>query len=127
MSSMNKQRVIVTRLGIDLLRGGAQNILGEPDFGAALETQVITMAVSLGHLEGRPMTATKVSGFVGIPRTTVLRKLAALVAVGMFQRTSRGAYVFTPAAQDRQEVRDFMTQAISLIHRASAELSKMDG
>lgn len=123
---MNAQRVIVTRLGIDLLRGGSQNILGEPDFGSALETQVITMAVSLGQLEGRPMSASKIAGYVGIPRTTVLRKLQALVAAGLVVRGTRGAYAFGPAAIDRPQVLQFITGAIRLIHRASAELSKLD-
>jgi hypothetical protein len=49
------------------------------NFGASLGGLFVYAAVVLGHAEGRYMTATKISLFLDIPRTTVLRRLDELI------------------------------------------------
>jgi hypothetical protein len=46
--------------------------------GASLEEMFVCFAVHIGTAEDRPMSATKIAGFLGVPRTNVLRALAAL-------------------------------------------------
>lgn len=119
-------RIIVTRLGLDLLRGASVNILQEKNFGSILETQIITMAVALGQMEDKPIPTSKLAEYVGIPRSTVTRKLQMLEASGMMERTAHGAYAFTAAHLNRPQVWEFIDHAAQLIHSASKRLSKLD-
>lgn len=121
-----QKRIIVTRLGLDLLRGASANILGEPEFGSAMETQVITMAVALGQLEHRAMSTSKLAEYVGIPRATVTRKLQMLEARGVLERNRVGAYIFTDSEMKRPQVWAFIDSAARLIHTAAFGLSKLD-
>src|SRR5215469_8560244 len=43
---------------------------------------LVGAAVLIGHLEGRPMTASKLAHFVSLPRTTVLRRVDDLIELG---------------------------------------------
>jgi DNA-binding IclR family transcriptional regulator len=44
---------------------------------------LVACAVVVGHAERRPMNATKISLYVDLPRTTVLRKLEQLIEHGV--------------------------------------------
>lgn len=123
---MVKTRLIVAHLAVDLLRTWSMQIRGDDKFGADLDASVIVMAIVIGHLEQRPMSASKISEYIGIPRTTVLRKLQALQVDGMIARTSGAEFVIAANEVNRPERLSFARNAAKLIHRASRELSKMD-
>jgi hypothetical protein len=89
--------------------------LGER-LAADVEAVLIAAAVAIGHTERRPMTASKIAHFLGMPRTTVLRKLAELDARGVVCR--RGTrYFLTPAR---------LTRAGSHIRRAMKVIRDFD-
>jgi excisionase family DNA binding protein len=63
--------------------------VNEP-FGTRVETLFIAACVALGDLEGKPFCASKVAAYLGVPRTTVNRKLEKLgKAGGLVYRTGR--------------------------------------
>jgi hypothetical protein len=64
----------------------------DPDANLAL----VAVAVMLGHSEGHPMTASQLASYLQMPRTSVLRRLDALLALGLIQRI-RGKYYLEPA------------------------------
>jgi DNA-binding IclR family transcriptional regulator len=47
----------------------------------------------IGHLEGRPFTASKLAAYLDCPRTSVLRRLQALIDMGSIERRGSRYYV----------------------------------
>ncbi|HDR9482819.1 TPA: hypothetical protein QDC20_003636 [Burkholderia aenigmatica] len=47
------------------------------------------------------MTAFKPADFIGMPRATVIRRLAAMARSGLVERDSRRRYVLTPEGRRR--------------------------
>jgi len=43
-------------------------------FGARLETFFIGLCVAMGDIEGKPLSVAKITGYMGVPRTTVIRR-----------------------------------------------------
>lgn len=64
------------------------------NFGADVDAIFIACAVQIGHSEKRPMSATKIAHYLGIPRTTVLRKLDTLIQLNIVERV-RHVYFIT--------------------------------
>jgi hypothetical protein len=92
--------------------------------GASLEEMFVCFAVHIGTAEDRPMSASKIAGFLGIPRTNVLRAVAGLkkrkiiYQIGNVYLTNveRLAERITSSLRERQ---------IRTIARANADLSKL--
>jgi hypothetical protein len=83
----------------------------------------IQAIIALGHLEGRPLNASNISDYLGIPRTTVIRKLRWLIEEGFIEQKDRTYYLAPKYMNLPDEV---YTKLFDAIHRLSAELSKID-
>lgn len=111
---------------IDMMRGAYTAYFDDDNLASNSDLLLLCMAVGVGQMEGKPMSALKLAQYIGMPRPTAMRKLAELQALGLIQRPTRSKYTFgileTPspvharviAALDRR-VRD-----------ASTELSRLD-
>jgi hypothetical protein len=69
------------RLFVELsreMRAGVFARNRRPDWGGYTSV-LVTCAVGIGHADGRAMNATKISHFLDVPRTTVLRNLRRLI------------------------------------------------
>jgi hypothetical protein len=111
------ERRAIGRLFIELNRVMARAVGGRTDSGLLL----VASAVVVGHAEGAPMSALKIAHYVELPRTTVLRKLEALEALGMIER--RGTtYVITREHAINTGV---FTEGLRLIRAAERELQGM--
>jgi DNA-binding IclR family transcriptional regulator len=73
-------------------------------------------------LEGRPFNASNISDYLGIPRTTVIRKLRWLMQEGSIEQKGRTYYVAPKYMNLSDEV---YTKLFDAIHRLNAELSKI--
>jgi hypothetical protein len=62
-------------------------------FGAHFEAWFVLAAIAIGDFEGRPMSATKISAYLEMPRTTVLRKLSLLRNWGLIYEVKRHFYL----------------------------------
>lgn len=58
-------------------------------------TALVAVAVMLGHAEGRPLNASQIAKRIRMPRTTVLRRLEALIKGGLIKRIN-GKYYLEP-------------------------------
>ena len=126
MPNRRKQGLMtVARLLLDMFRVSAERINVGKGAAEALEIRTIMFAVMLGHLESRPMSALKVSNYIGVPRATVTRKLQALCDLGHVMRDERGLYLVTSSYLGRAELTQYLKRTAQLIHKASSELSKM--
>ena len=100
----------------------AADIGHQERYGAQVDDLLIRAAVYLGTVEGRPMTATKLATYVGIPRPTVLRRLRALEKRRIVERNVRTWC--TPAKlTKRREQQDFGV-VIRLIRAACDRLQR---
>lgn len=103
------KRYYLARLWVELTRQLHKTIAPDlqPKFGSRTGILLIDSAVFMATVEGRPMTATRLSTFVGIPRPTVDRHLRALCRNGTIERA--GQVYLTSAKQldriDRQNYR----------------------
>ena len=72
------QTLIVTNMLVDCMRTAHAAAYSYKHIGASFEDMFVSFAVLIGTAEARPMSATKIAGFLGLPRTNVLRSLAKL-------------------------------------------------
>lgn len=96
---------------------------GRVDFDAA----AIFWCVMLGHLEGKPLTASVIAELTGLARTTVMRKLARLVAAGEMIRKADATYCLSARMVDDPLVQRVSRHLARTFKVAAADLSKMDG
>jgi hypothetical protein len=74
--------IAVSRLVVDLVRVVHESDYLHRHFGAVLEEIFVGFCVHIGTIEERPMSATKISSYIGVPRTNVSRALRELVHRG---------------------------------------------
>ncbi|AWM87343.1 helix-turn-helix domain-containing protein [Microvirga sp. 17 mud 1-3] len=122
---MPKREPVVARLVLALVCEISRSILNQERFGTHADTVILCCAIHVGHAEGRPMSASKLADYAGMPRPTVIRKLRELEACGAIERTAGGGFVMsrTHAFYGRGAM---ISEAARLIHKAAGKLSKMD-
>ena len=92
-----QQRAQLTRTILDAMRRFSAGLVPTERFGAHADDLALFAGLLIGTAEGRPMNASKLAHYVGIPRPTVIRKLNALARRGMVERTG-GAFVLVAVA-----------------------------
>lgn len=84
---MRSRLHVVTELWIELTRRLSRlDQPHEPRFGVHVGDRLIAAAIFLGMADEQEMTASRLAAMVGLPRSTVLRRLAALEAAGAIER-----------------------------------------
>jgi hypothetical protein len=97
-------------------------VLGTDNFGQYADDVMLCAAVWIGHAESRPMTAAKIAAYIGMPRPSVVRKLAGLQKRGIVQQGDKGQWRMVP----RDEYASMNDASKSHIHRAASNLSILD-
>jgi DNA-binding IclR family transcriptional regulator len=94
-------------------------------FGGRLETFFIGLCVALGQFEERPFSVTKIAAYMGVPRTTVIRRLDQLQSWGLIYRQGRHYYMDEKALNSLLGMRSYR-QIRRLLHKATDELTVLD-
>lgn len=76
-------------------------LLKERRFASNAADVLLLCAVAIGDLEARPMTAYKLADYIGMPRPTVIRKLASLARAGLVRRDGMRRYSLTDEGRKR--------------------------
>lgn len=76
-------------------------LLRERRFASHAGDVLLLVGVVIGDLEAKPMTAYKLASYVGMPRGTVIRKLARMARAGLVRRDGRGRYGLTDEGRRR--------------------------
>lgn len=76
-------------------------LLRERRFASHAGDVLLLVGVVIGDLEAKPMTAYKLASYVGMPRGTVIRKLARMARAGLVMRDGRGRYGLTDEGRRR--------------------------
>lgn len=85
-------RCLIARAMVDICRIAA---LHNEDTGAVgpaphVEPLILLWTIYIGQCEGRPFSASKLEHYTGMPRATVMRKLAPYIDVGKVERKGQG-------------------------------------
>jgi len=117
---------VLCHLMIDIMRTVHEAYVpaSEP-FGVCLETCFIGLCVAVGDLDGRPFSAAKIAAYVGVPRMTVIRKLAQLKSWGLIDREGMRYYLRQKTFNSPVGMRTYQ-QVRSILNRATAELAILD-
>jgi len=80
---------------------------------------LIGSAIMVGHAENRPMNATKISHYVGLPRSTVVRKLNEFARTGV---VARHGNVYLLSEERARNQTKYVTQAMRIFRAAEKGL-----
>lgn len=120
------QRVAVIRLVVWLVRSVAQDYLAAEMAASVADDAILCCAILIGQVDRRPMTATKLCQYIGMPRPTVFRKVRDMEKRGLVAIVNRK--VMLPADKVVESgLIETVSAACRQIHRISEELSKLDG
>ena len=120
------EKLVISRLALDLLRLNYQTIFGVETFGSRAADGLLLTAVFVGQAEGRPMTASKIAVYAGVPRPSAIRRLDAMGRDGLVLRAANGTYVLEMSRFSGEALESAVTASIQMIIRAGLALSKMD-
>ena len=121
-----RQRLVLCRLMIDIMRGlhGTYAPASEP-FGGRLETFFIGMCIARGQFEEKPFSVAKIAAYMGVPRTTVIRRLGRLQSWGLIYREGRHYYMDERALNSLLGMRSYR-HIRRLFEKAAEELTILD-
>lgn len=122
---MAKERRIIARLMIDLLKLPAEAHLKTRHYSSRCDDVMLMCAILIGQVERKPMTAAKLADYAGMPRPTVIRKLRQFERAGMVE-LSDGMPVGVPTHMNPANIEQTIRSLVQSIKRAAAELSKLD-
>lgn len=86
---------------LEAMRDLSMVMLRERRFASHAGDVLLLVGVAIGDLEAKPMTAYKLSSYVGMPRGTVLRRLALMARAGLVAKDGRRRYTLTDEGRRR--------------------------
>jgi len=94
-------------------------------FGSRMETFFIGLCVALGDIEGRPFSAAKIAAYMGMPRTTVTRKLNRLQSWDLVRRQGRRYHMQENLLNSLIGMRAYQRMR-RMLNKASEEMTVLD-
>jgi biotin operon repressor len=121
-----RQRLVLCRLMIDIMRTvhGAYAPASEP-FGSRLETFFVGLCIAIGDIDGRPFSVAKIATYMGVPRTTVIRRLDRLKDWGLIDRQGQHYYLHEKTLNSLIGMRSYQ-QIRRVLDKAVAEMTILD-
>ena len=96
------ERLALAKAYIALTQVMVDSVFGKKPIDHSL--LLIGSAIMVGHAENRPMNATKIAHYVGMPRSTVIRKLNEFLRAGVIARHGN-VYLLSETCPQSDEVR----------------------
>ena len=94
-------------------------------FGARLETFFIGLCVAMADMEDKPLSVAKISGYMGVPRTTVIRRLNQLQKWGLIYSRRRRYYTREKTLNSLLGMRSYQ-EVRRILSKATQELIVLD-
>jgi hypothetical protein len=115
------ERRVVAKTFIDIVQLMRRSVYGEDLVDSGIGTlMMVGAAVVIGHVERKPMSASKIALYIDLPRTTVLSKLKRLEERGVICRFGH-AYILT-AERAEYNQRDSIEALMRIITDAARQL-----
>ena len=121
---MRRERLLMARLYLGLARIYHESFRLHEPFGADADRLLVAVAVLIGHLENKPMTASSLSRYLDMPRTTVVRKLESLTRAGVIEETTGHRYC---VPRTRVMVVDGPMRALRMITETGRQIGLIAG
>ena len=111
------ERLALAKAYIALTRVMVNSVFGEkpPDHSLLL----IGSAIMVGHAEDKPMNATKIAQYIGLPRSTVIRKLNQFLRAGVIARQGNVYLLSKERAQNQSR---YVGKAMHIFRTAEKDL-----
>lgn len=122
---MGRERAEVCKLIIWLVRHVCVEYMSDENFGASSGDVLLCCAILVGQVERRAMTPGNLADYIGMPRTTVTRRLKVLARRELVELVDGKAYL-TIESLNRDPRMGTVHVMLQRVHRAAAVLSKMD-
>lgn len=118
--------LVTARLVLDIMRCVSVVFLSEDSAALSYDVSLISVGLFIGQAEGRPMTASKLASYIGMPRPTLIRKLRKMQRDGIAKPALKGWRINTdnPLVQVRLDA--CKAETLQLLRKATAELSRLD-
>lgn len=84
-----RQRVIVAKLTLDILRAFGEAHFRTERFGSRADDLLLYAGLFIGQTEGRPLNASKLAAYAGQSRSSVTRRLNSWLKAGLVERDGR--------------------------------------
>jgi biotin operon repressor len=94
-------------------------------FGVRLETFFMGLCIAIGDIECRPFSTAKIAAYLGMPRTTVIRRLRELKSWGLIDRQGRHYYLREKTLNSLIGMQGYQ-RIRQVLYKAAAELSILD-
>jgi predicted transcriptional regulator len=111
------ERLALAKAYIALTRVMVDSVFGKKPVDHSL--LLIGSAIMVGHAENRPMNATKISHYVGLPRSTVIRKLNEFSRTGVVARYGN---VYLLSEERARNQTKYVTEAMRIFGVAEKSL-----
>lgn len=122
-----RHRSAILRAVIGIMRLDSEAYQGISGLGQAVENSLIIQAIVLGQADGRPMTASDIAGYLGVPRSTVIHRIDRMPRRIGITRHKRGRRVeYSVSIANDPKVIAALAQECKAITSACIELSKPD-
>lgn len=120
-------RGLIAKTAIDVLRSYSEINFGTDKVGATIEHNLVVSAIIIGQSDGRLMSASDISNYLGLSRPTVIRRLNELKQYRTVGKKKDGARVcyYLEDSEDPQ-VLVAVGKVVAGIKRFCCELSKLD-
>ena len=112
------ERLALAKAYIALTRVMVDSVFGKKPADHSL--LLIGSAIMVGHAENRPMNATKILHYVGLPRSTVTRKLNEFTRSGV---VARHGNVYLLSEERASNQTKYITQAMRIFRTAEKGLN----
>ena len=111
------ERLALAKSYLALTRVMADSVFGNKSADHSL--LLIGAAIMVGHAENRPLNATKIAHYVGLPRSTVIRKLNEFLRVGVIARHGNVYLLSEERAKNRTK---YVSEAMRIFRTAEKSL-----
>lgn len=116
-----RERAAVARLLLDIFKIIEKTPIGRLTDRPAMSGLVFIFAeLTLGHYAGKPRTANQIARSLGIPRSTVQRRLKELVNIGAAVPRGKTGYVLPPSSPENSDLH--VDLAIAAIKKAAQSI-----
>jgi len=111
------ERLALAKAYIALTRVMIDSVFGDKPADHSL--LLIGSAIMVGHAENKPMNATKIAQYVGLPRSTVIRQLNEFLRAGVIARHGN---VYLLSEERAHNQTKYVTEAMRIFRSAEKSL-----
>lgn len=115
------ERLALANTYIALTRVMVDSVFGKKPADHSL--LLIGSAIMVGHAEDKPMSATKIAQYIGLPRSTVVRKLNEFLRSGVITRQGN---VYLLSEERAHNQTKYVTEAMRIFRIAEKHLKASD-